>query len=315
MSRNVDTSTPASVSLEDYLAHQVTEPVPTVVAQLAAAARKRHERGGGVLAVLAYGSALRDADPAETLVDLYVLTADFEAVSDSWLLRWGCRLVPPNVHYLEIEDGNGRRWRAKYACLPLHQFARWMMRDVRNPYFWARFSQPVRLVWVRDDAAKAQVVSALAASVHTMCGIGKGLLDERTGRKLEPQETDCLRCWEKALVATYGSELRVEGPDRARLIVESHRSHLMQLCTLLKAEGDVAPISRHWWLVRLSGKGWSVLRLLKAAFTFSGGADYLAWKIERHTGVKVQLTSWQRRHPVLAYILLFPKLLRKGAVR
>ena len=310
MSRKEDRSVPAAEILEDFLAHQILDPVPAVVTRLAEAARARHARGGGVLAVLAYGSALREADPAETLVDLYVLTADFEAVSDSHLLQWGCRLVPPNVHYLEIVDDDGRRWRAKYACLPLHQFARWMKRDVRNPYFWARFSQPVRLVWARDDAARERVVSALAMAVRTMCGIGKGL-----DASPNVDDESCLRCWERALTATYGSELRVEGPDRARLIVERNRSHLLRLCALLAREGNVAPIRRWWWGVRLAGKGWSVLRLLKAAFTFSGGADYLAWKIERHTGVKVDLTPWQRRHPVLAYILLFPRLLKKGAVR
>ena len=68
-------------------------------------------------------------------------------------------------------------------------------------------------------------------------------------------------------------------------------------------------------LRRLSGKGWSVLRLIKAAFTFQGGADYIVWKIERHSGEKIILTDWQRRHPVIAGLLLLPALLRKGAVR
>ncbi len=297
-------------TLEAFLARQVAEPVPDVVSRLAEAARQRHMRGGGVLAVLAYGSALREADPAETLVDLYVLTADFRAVSDSRLLQWGCRLVPPNVHYLELVDNDGQRWRAKYACLPLHQFTRWMKRDVRNPYFWARFSQPVRLVWVRDATVRRDVIAALATAVRTMCGMGKGL-----GAAPEAGEEDCLRCWQRALVATYGSELRVEGPERARLIVQRHRTHMLHLCTLLAEEGRMVPIRRWWPAVRLAGKGWSVLRLLKAAFTFAGGADYLAWKIERHTGMRVDLSPWQRRHPVIAFLMLFPKLLGKGAVR
>jgi hypothetical protein len=59
----------------------------------------------------------------------------------------------------------------------------------------------------------------------------------------------------------------------------------------------------------------SVARLLKAAFTFQGGADYAAWKIERHSGVKIQVTDWQRRHPILASITLLPKLLKKGALK
>ena len=44
----------------------------------------------------------------------------------------------------------------------------------------------------------------------------------------------------------------------------------------------------------------NVLRLLKASSTFEGAARYAAWKIERHTGVAVDVTPWRERHPVLA---------------
>jgi hypothetical protein len=43
--------------------------------------------------------------------------------------------------------------------------------------------------------------------------------------------------------------------------------------------------ARAWALRRACGKALNALRLAKAAFTFEGGADYLAWKIERHSGV------------------------------
>jgi hypothetical protein len=52
-----------------------------------------------------------------------------------------------------------------------------------------------------------------------------------------------------------------------------------------------------------------------ASFTFAGGADYIAWKINRHAGTKIELTPWQRRHPLIAAISLLPQLLRSGAVR
>ena len=47
----------------------------------------------------------------------------------------------------------------------------------------------------------------------------------------------------------------------------------------------------------------------------SGGADYIVWKIERHSGEKIVLSPWQRRHPLLAAPLLLPRLLRRGAIR
>ena len=43
-----------------------------------------------------------------------------------------------------------------------------------------------------------------------------------------------------------------------------------------------------------------MLRLAKASFTFAGGAEYIAWKINRHAGTSIELKPWQRRHPLLA---------------
>src|SRR3546814_3014928 len=71
---------------------------------------------------------------------------------------------------------------------------------------------------------------------------------------------------------------------------------------------DLAQAGRpgfRWALRRVQGKLLSVARLCKAAFTFQGGAEYLLWKIERHSGVSIALTPWQRRHPLLASTVLF----------
>ena len=70
-----------------------------------------------------------------------------------------------------------------------------------------------------------------------------------------------------------------------------------------------------WARRRLEGKALSVVRLAKASATFAGGADYIAWKINRHAGTDIQLKPWQRRWPLLAAITLLPKLLKSGAIR
>ena len=44
----------------------------------------------------------------------------------------------------------------------------------------------------------------------------------------------------------------------------------------------------------------SVLRLVKGLFTFEGGFDYVLWKIERHSGVRVEVSPRARRYPLLA---------------
>jgi hypothetical protein len=52
-----------------------------------------------------------------------------------------------------------------------------------------------------------------------------------------------------------------------------------------------------WRPRKLLGKPLNAARLIKASFTFQGAARYAAWKIERHTGVPVEVTPWRERHP------------------
>ena len=74
--------------------------------------------------------------------------------------------------------------------------------------------------------------------------------------------------------------------------------------------------ARGWWKrMRRKGKLLSVARLAKASATFAGGADYIVWKINRHSGAGIELKPWQRRHPLLAAVTLLPRLLKSGAVR
>ena len=56
-----------------------------------------------------------------------------------------------------------------------------------------------------------------------------------------------------------------------------------------------------WWRTRARlGKPFNLARLVKASTTFAGAARYAAWKIERHTGVPIEITPWREKHPVLA---------------
>jgi hypothetical protein len=66
---------------------------------------------------------------------------------------------------------------------------------------------------------------------------------------------------------------------------------------------------------RVQGKVLSILRLLKASFTFAGGLPYLAWKIERHSGVKIDITPFMRRNPRLGAIGALWRTWRLGGFR
>jgi hypothetical protein len=285
-------------SLETFVANALARPVPREIAIMAATL---HEKlGSKAAAILAYGSCLRDVAVKDSLIDLYVLTPSLDAMPVPKIAQWACRIVPPNVYYAECPF-EGSTLRCKYAMLPLDLFARWMTPRTSNPYFWARFAQPSALVFASDPNARSAVVAAVATAIRTAYGNARATTNG-----------DTLAVWQSLFENTYRTELRSERTGRANDLLSADRHYYEEAAALAQA----APaIGANWSARRAAGRAWSVARLTKAAFTFSGGADYLAWKIERHSGHKLDLTDWQRRHPVLASITLLPKLLRKGAVR
>lgn len=282
----------------EHLRRATAAPVHRAITDMAENLRQKNP---GACAILAYGSTLRDSSPHESLIDLYVLTENWRDVSSNPLARWGCRLVAPNVYYTECSV-EGETYRAKYAALPLAQFVKKLLPETGNPYFWARFCQPARLVWSRDEAAGSAVIEALQTATATAHRHAKGLA----------LNGDFKAQWIALFQNTYRTELRPESADRARLIVDADVQHYALASRLLS--GDTA-LHHNWACKRWHGKLLSVLRLFKAAFTFQGGADYIAWKIKRHSGVEIKLTNFQRRHPLIAAITLLPALLLRGAVK
>jgi hypothetical protein len=304
-------------SLEAYLAREVTAEVPPPIEAIAEAARRRH--GTSVLAILFYGSCLRDGDDRGKIVDLYLLVDGYgEALANpvSAACAW---LLPPNVYYVETPFDE-RTVRAKYAVLAFDQFRHAASGGWLHPFIWARFAQPTAIAYLRQEELRQPLVDALAGAVRTSLGEGLPLMDDTF-------EASAL--WQRVFAESYRSELRAEGPERARQIVETFEDRYRDVTALILGEAQgpeaafhhsVSPNQRRrclrrWMYRRLIGKPLNVMRLIKAAFTFQGGARYLAWKIERHSGVKVELTPWQERHPILASSVLFWRLYRKGAFR
>lgn len=261
-----------------------------------------------VVAVLAYGSTLRGEPTADTLIDLYVLTGSFEGVSANRLSRFACRLVPPNVAYAETMH-DGVKMRIKYAVLPIDLFVRAVAPATANPYFWARFAQPCRIVHAASPAVQSQVLDALAMAATTFIAAARPLALS------DPENV--LDIWREGFRATYRTELRPESEHRGDQIVESDPGYYASAGrAALDVLGQPPSVTGPGWASRRRrGRILSILRLMKAAFTFTAGADYLAWKISRHSGVEVRLKPWQRRHPIVAAVILLPALMRKGAVR
>ena len=260
--------------------------------------------GDALVAVIAYGSCLRGVGFQESLVDLYALVSGYRDAHQSRLEAVGNRLIPPNVYYLECTD-DGQTLRTKYAVVTLEQFEHRVAARTSNPYFWARFSQPCALVFTRDCELRTRIHAALATAARTAYANGLGLTQG---------QADWRRLWTSLFQATYRTELRPESASRAASIVEAGAQHFERISGIM-AKAPPARLKASWMWRRIAGKALSVARLIKAGFTFRGGADYMAWKISRHSGVTVEVTPWHRRHPILGAILMAPKLYRKGGIR
>jgi hypothetical protein len=287
------------------IAAELDRPAPAGIREIVAVILDRH--APGVAAVLAYGSCIRDTSLDESLVDLYVLTQGLEHVSRGFLARIACQLLPPNVYYAECTHGS-RVLRCKYSIMPLEDFTARMRASTDSPYFWARFAQPSRLVFVADDRCRSIVLSALVQASATMIA---------ECRRLAKPGDDDLTIFARGLKASYAAELRAERSARADMIANAGRSYFVELAALFPpaAGPDPARAESDWRRRRMIGKTLSVARLIKAGFTFEGGTDYLAWKIGRHSGENLVPKAWHRRHPVLSGLMQLPKLLRRGTVR
>ncbi len=261
--------------------------------------------------MLFYGSCLRGTPEAGSVVDLYLLVESYRAIHRNPVLRLANALLPPNVYYLETPF-EGRVVRAKYAVLSLPHFERLVSARTLQSYFWARFAQPARMPWARDRAVEGRVATALAQAVMTAAG---------TARPLLPGGAEGRALFVRAFRESYRSELRSERQDRAAQLCDFFGPRYDRLADLLLREPVAGPVesagraAARWRRRRVLGKTLSVLRLMKAAFTFTDGARYLLWKIERHSGVRHDPTPWQSRHPILASPVLFWRLYRKGAFR
>ncbi|GAB6854808.1 hypothetical protein [Asaia astilbis] len=267
--------------------------------------------GGKPLAVLFYGSGLRQFDP-EGLFDFYIVLDTLSDWRGPALLRLGNRLLPPNVYYVE-EEVEGQTLRAKIAVLTLAQFRAAASPRSNDTTLWARFCQPVRLVWVRDPGAADSCLEVIRRCVVTAAG---------WAARLENGAHTPDEWWQALFRRTYRAELRVERSGRGSVIMQGQEARYAALTAdawlsaglvFTETEGLLAPrlserqrsrAQKRWDRMARQGRWRNIARLIKASFTFRDGARYLAWKIERHSGFSLHLSAFEARHPLICLPVL-----------
>jgi hypothetical protein len=327
------------------VAREIDREATPEVKALAAELRRRH--GAPVAGVLFYGSILRARAKGEGVYDLYVLVDDYRRAYlgspgpggrprgrlRSALLAAANRALPPNVFYLELPY-EGRTLRAKYAMLSLDDFRRATLPTHLHTLVWARFSQPFLLLDARDAEARRVVIAGAAQAIVTLVGRLLPLLRAvRRGRSFVPREF-----WQRAFRETYAAEFRTESPDTVERIYESARSRFDEaLCEGLGALGDqgrleaepaepgrvrvrIDPtrrraVRRAWRVQRPVAKALAGANLIKSAVTFGDWLPYALWKLRRHTGVVIEPTPLQRRHPLIFGWPVILHLIRRRDLR
>jgi len=287
----------------------------------------RQAHGDAVNGILFYGSCLRSGDLLNGVVDLYLLVDGYPAFYPGKLRAVANWLLPPNVFYTERQTAEGTV-RAKYAVLSSTDLENGSSRKWFHSYVWGRFCQPTALVWHRDDAARKHVNACRETAVRTFL--------ERVLPRL-PESGSVRDLWQQGLQLSYAAELRVEQAGRSAELADAASGYYLAATrkavsslrypVRIEGDGDAARyhasigaasrlVSRIGWPLRqVQGKILSVLRLLKALFTFEGGLDYIAWKLERHSGQPVEIPGKVRRYPLIFIWGLFWQLYRRGIFR
>jgi hypothetical protein len=285
--------------------------------------------GGEVDAVLLYGSHLLKASPdRHSAFDFVVLVDDYggfyrnlkaarEMHRPAWLLSWAARILPPNAIAFTPDDG--REGIAKCLVTTRKHFERALGPMPPDHFLLGRMVQKVALVWARDEASAGWVEACLAAARERMMDWAAPYLDA---------EFDAESVGRRALAVCYSGEFRPEANDRSDQVFEGQRDHFVKHLspvleelalqgTLVRLEGsppryrlaEPAPgrVRRRWRWHFLRSKARVTARWPKHVLTFDNWLPYISRKVERRTGMRVEITSLERRFPL---IFLWPKVIK-----
>ncbi len=302
-------------SVLDIIKTETLDPPPRVT-EVMNLIRERH--AGRVQAMVYYGSSLRELDNSEKMLDFYVLVDSYRKTHGTGPRALINRFIPPAVYYVEHPSEDGTISTCKYSILSLSEFEKRCSTRAFLSQVWGRFSQPCAVLWSRDNTVLERVWAARVVAVETMAGATAPLLDgSATAAEL----------WGRGFYESYQTELRPESSTgRSEEIVARFEERYTAITAGLygapNAQGKfsfpktgASRAKRHWLFRRILGKPAAGIRVLLGAATFDGGIDYVARKIENHSGVKLDPTPAQRKHPVLHSPVIFWKIWRQGAFR
>lgn len=290
--------------LQQFISQEISSPVDPAITALGESIKNKMSNSDGLVAILLYGSGLWQEGVENCVWDLYVIVDHYKDYQPHIGLQIAGSLLAPNVYFTQEPLS------CKYAIMRLDQLQRGASDKALKPQIWARFSQPCRLIYARDEQAKNTISEALSECVLTF---------HKRALPFTGETTDARSIWLAGLNETYGSELRSENPERARHIFDAAPESFTKRTTYALAVLPKYKQPRLFWIKRFFRRPFIkilyFIQLMKAVFTFQNSVDYALWKIKRHSGIDMKASDFQRKYPLIGAWPLLWKIYRAGGLR
>jgi hypothetical protein len=273
-------------------------------------------RKDGVRAIIFYGSLLSDATRTpSSFHDFYVIVDSFKAYHARVRDRMVGRFLPPSIYYRQFADD----LRCKYCVLTAAQFEREMSDRARDIHNVGRFSKRVAVLWTASDEDFQLIVDGCLTAARTLAPHALALLG--------PEFTldEFIRT---LLRLSYLGEQRVAEDTKVDALFAAERDHYREFYGAILAEAGLtrsgetyhqpAPIDAQRkrterFLARSRRRG--KMRWPKYIVTVDNWLEIALAKVERHHGVKVELTEREKRWPLIFGWPKYFALKRRGVVK
>ncbi|HEU4929746.1 MAG TPA: hypothetical protein VFU38_07940 [Candidatus Krumholzibacteria bacterium] len=283
--------------------------------------------GRDLVAVVFFGSRLLGTSPGDqSAADLFVVVENYlrfyEAIGSrlpaarhSGIMAALNRVLTPNIIYLN--DPGGMRAGAKCFVVTEYDLGHELSSDAKDHFFRGRLAQRVDIVFARSDKDRI----ALERRLET----ARRLTVEWVPLYIDEPSFGVLDFCRRMMEVSYAAEIRPEARSRVHEVVQAQASffrlaygRVLQDAVRdgrLVAEGERYSVAkkaswrerRKWYDFFRRSKARATMRWFKYMLTFDDWLDYIVRKIERRSGIRIELSKSERRFPIL---FLWPKAVR-----
>ena len=302
--------------------HEPPPPHATRIAELLAASF-----GEATAGVIHYGSHAQGSGARpESAYDFFVIVRDYVSAYGALAASRGLhrkpataarlnRILPPNVLAIRLNETTPPAL-AKCAVLSLADLEHATSARADDHFTQGRLFQHVQLAWTRDPAARSAILAALARCRARTSDWGRPFL---------PDVFNAVGYIRALLARSFAAEIRPEAEDRLDTLTGAQRESLapvydellqrLEALNIVSKEGAVyrliSPVTkgerRRWERYFRRSKRRATLRWGKYVLLYDDWLEYIVQKVSRRSGVTMELTSRERRWPL---IFLWPRVVR-----